>query len=38
MAVVVAGEFDPAAVEERLKAALGTCHWPSDTPTVPVPK
>ena len=38
MAVVVAGDFDPAAVEERLKAALATCHWPSDTPTVPVPK
>ena len=38
MAVVVAGDFDPAAVEERLIAALATCHWPSDTPTVPVPK
>lgn len=37
MAVIVAGDFDPATVENLLKSAMSTCHWPSDIPATPVP-
>ena len=37
MAVIVAGDFDPASVEKLLKSAMSTCQWPSDTPATPVP-
>lgn len=37
MAVIIAGDFDPATVQQLLEAAMSTCHWPDVSPT-PVPK
>ena len=38
MAVVIAGDFDPHAVEKLLKSALSSCSWDSSAPAVPVPR
>ena len=38
MAVVIAGDFDPPAVEKLLKSALSSCSWRSSAPAAPVPR
>ena len=38
MAVVIAGDFDPPAVEKLLKSALSSCSWHGSAPPVPVPR
>ena len=38
MAVIIAGDFDPAAVEQLVEAAMSTCHWPAATPAASVPQ
>lgn len=38
MAVVIAGDFDPAAVEKLLKAAMSACRWKSEGSSTPVPR
>ena len=38
MAVIIAGDFDPAAVKELADAAMSTCHWPSVTSPTPIPE
>ena len=38
MAVVIAGDFDPPAVQKLLKSALSSCSWHSSAPPAPVPR
>ena len=38
MAVIIAGDFDPAAVKQLADAAMSTCHWPSVASPTPIPE
>ncbi|CAL5222596.1 g4987 [Coccomyxa viridis] len=38
MAVIIAGDFDPAAVKQLIEAAMSNCHWPSVASPTPIPE